>query len=205
MARRAVGLALAAALLALATLVGCQAAQPGPSSGSDPVGRSPGDDSGDCTQTPEQPRDPMRLYFPAQRVRVDVTRVGLTAASDMNLVPIDRDPLVAGWYCYSPTPGQPGPSVLVGHVDWGGSKAAFGQLAGARTGQRVEVTDRAGQTRAFIITGRQEVPKAAFPFDRVFGDSPVSGLTLITCGGAFNHRAQSYQDSIIVYARATSG
>jgi sortase (surface protein transpeptidase) len=147
----------------------------------------------------------MRLYFPAQRVGVEVTRVGLTAQSDMDLVPIDRAPQLAGWYCYSPAPGDLGPAVMVGHVDWAGAPGAFGQLAAARTGQRIEVTDRAGLVRAFTITGRQEVPKAAFPFDRVFADSPVAGLTLITCGGTFNHRARSYQDSIIVYARVAKG
>lgn len=202
MAGARLGLALAAALLALATLAGCQAAAPAGETTA-PAPRSPL--PVDCAHTPDSPRDPMRLYFPAQRVRVDVTRIGLTGASDMDLVPLDRAPAVAGWYCYSPAPGELGPSVMVGHVDWDGSKAAFGLLARARTGERIEVTNRAGAVHAFVITGRQEVPKAAFPFDRVFGDSPVSALTLITCGGVFNHRAQSYQDSIIVYARATTG
>lgn len=153
-----------------------------------------------CETAPDSPNDPMRLAFPSQGLRVDVTRVGLTAADDINLVPLDRRPLLAGWYCYTQQPGDVGPSVMVGHVDWGGSLAAFGRLAELRKGDRVEVTNRAGGVHRYVITGRQQVKKAAFPFDRVFGDQPVSRLTLITCGGRFDHRADTYVDSNIIYA-----
>jgi hypothetical protein len=147
----------------------------------------------------------MRLAFPSQGLRVDVTRVGLTAADDINLVPLDRRPLLAGWYCYTQQPGDVGPSVMVGHVDWGGSKAAFGRLAELRKGDRVEVTNRAGRVHRYVITGKQQIKKAAFPFDRVFGDQPVSRLTLITCGGRFDHRADTYVDSNIIYASPDRG
>lgn len=204
MAARPVGLALAAALLALAALVGCQAGSPGPTQPG-PVSQSPGEAK--CESAPDAPNDPTGLYFPSQQVRVAVTRVGLTPAEDVDLVPLDRAPLVAGWYCYSPRPGDLGPSVMVGHVDWGGSKAAFGRLSALRKGDRIEVRTRAGRTHRFVIAGTQRVAKAAFPFDRVFGDSPVSALTLITCGGPFNRAAGTYTDSDIIYARAdpTSG
>jgi len=200
MAFRPVAVHLAAALLALVAMAGCQAGSPDPLSGGPASQLPPGDANASCERAPDSPNDPLRLFFPSQGVRVDVTRVGLTATDDINLVPLDRHPLVAGWYCEGPQPGDLGPSVIVGHVDWGGSLAAFGRLAALRKGDRVEVTNRAGQLHRFVITSRQQVKKAAFPFDRVFGDQPVSRLTLITCGGQFDHSADTYVDSNIIYA-----
>lgn len=194
---RSLALALVTASLSLAALTGCQTAPPDRIAPSGPAGSAL---PTNCEQTPQSPHDPVRLYFPTQNVRVDVTRIGLTPQQDFNIVPLDRQPLLAGWYCYSPQPGDMGPSVMVGHVDWGGSKASFGRLAQLSKGAGIEVTNRAGAVHRYVVTSKQRVAKAAFPFDRVFADSPVSRLTLITCGGPFNHQAHSYTDSDIIYA-----
>jgi len=198
MAVRPVALGLAGALLALAALVGCQGPEQYPGGlPADTPGAGP---TASCETAPEQPHDPLRLFFPTQRLRVDVTRVGLTDTQDFNMVPLDAAPLVAGWYCEGVRPGEPGPAVMIGHVDWGGSRAAFGRIAALKTGEPIQVTRRDGTQVDYRVSGRQQVKKASFPFDRVFGDLPVSRLTLITCGGTFDHRARSYVDSDIIYA-----
>lgn len=201
-----VTLALVGALTALGALGGCsaapadQSAPPTSATSGDPAAGGPS-----CTAAPESPRDPVRVYFPDQGLRVDLTRVGLNAYSDFNLVPIDAHPLVAGWWCDSPQPGDIGPSVLVGHVDWGGSKAAFGYLSSVKVGARIVVTSRDGSEHTFTVDGKQRVGKVEFPMNRVFGDTPVAALRLITCGGIFDHGARSYVDSDILYANAATG
>ena len=47
-------------------------------------------------------------------------------------------------------------------------------------------------------------PKRAFPTAAVYGDIDHAGLRLITCGGAFDRSAGSYEDNVVVYASAVS-
>jgi sortase (surface protein transpeptidase) len=106
-----------------------------------------------------------------------------------------------GWYDRSPTPGELGPAVLVGHIDWGGRKGAFFGLRALRPGDRV-VVDRADGSSATFRVGRVERhAKNAFPTGEVYGDVDWSALRLITCGGRFNARTGDYADNIIVFAR----
>lgn len=106
----------------------------------------------------------------------------------------------AGWYTGSPIPGQLGPSILAGHVDWGGSPGVFYRLRDLAQGDDVTVTDQEGRTVRFVVSAVEQYPKAAFPTDEVYGDIDHPGLRLITCGGQFDSDISSYDDNIVVYA-----
>jgi sortase (surface protein transpeptidase) len=105
-----------------------------------------------------------------------------------------------GWYDRSPTPGQLGPAVLAGHVDWKGKRGAFYGLRELRPGDTI-VVDRADGTVATFRVDRVEAhPKDDFPADEVYGDIDHAGLRLITCGGAFDKETGEYLDNIIAFA-----
>jgi sortase (surface protein transpeptidase) len=106
----------------------------------------------------------------------------------------------AGWYTGAPTPGQLGPAIIVGHVDWGGQPGVFSRLRELNPGDEVTVERRDGSTAVFRITLVQHYPKTSFPTAVVYGDIDHAGLRLITCGGPFNPRAHSYDDDIIAFA-----
>ena len=57
---------------------------------------------------------PVRLSIPALRVQSRLERLGLQADGT---VAVPESPHVAGWYEHGPRPGQPGPAVILGHVD----------------------------------------------------------------------------------------
>jgi hypothetical protein len=46
--------------------------------------------------------------------------------------------------------------------------------------------------------------KAAFPADKVYGNTKGSELRLITCGGELDQAAHSYRDNVVVSARLTT-
>jgi hypothetical protein len=144
---------------------------------------------------------------PAPPVRVTVRSVGLAAP----VVPVQRagDGIgvppagEAGWYDGGPRPGEPGRSVLIGHVDdIAGHLAAFGRIAAVRDGAEIKIADAHGRVRAFQVVGRAEVRKTGFPAADVYGPSAHPVLVLITCGGPWLGRARGYRDNILVYARA---
>jgi hypothetical protein len=146
-----------------------------------------------------QPAAPVRLVVPAAGVDAVLTGAGLDPAGA--LVPPD-DPAVAGWYTGGPVPGETGPAVIAGHVDWAGAPAVFAGLADLGPGAEVLVERADGSTEQFTVTRVVRSAKTDFPAAEVY--APVSGaeLRLITCGGAFDRARGSYEDNVIVFAES---
>ncbi|MET7569934.1 class F sortase [Streptomyces sp. NPDC005492] len=144
---------------------------------------------------------PVTLRIPAIGVDTPVMGLGLASDGTVQVPPIaahDR----AGWYRNSPTPGQRGPSVILGHVTVGAyGDGVFRHLARLRTGDRIEAGLENGTTATFTVTRVRTVAKADFPSDQVYGDVNRPELRLITCGGT--RTGTGYLDNVIVFAALT--
>ncbi|WP_314612454.1 class F sortase [Streptomyces stackebrandtii] len=171
--------------LAVAAPDGTRAAEAGPAPASvpDPLPASP----------------PVRVRVPAVRVDAPVTEVGLDADGWIEAPPPEDDHLT-GWFTGAVTPGERGTAVVVGHVDTPGGRAVFYDLGAVGKGHRVEIARRDGRTAVFSVYGVEVVPKEGFPAERVYGDSGLPELRLITCGGAFT-RETGYAGNVVVSAR----
>lgn len=147
---------------------------------------------------------PAHLDIPAIGVSTTVQQLGLASDGSVQVPPLGRDSH-AGWYKNSPTPGQIGPSILLGHIDSAKyGPGVFFKLGDLRQRDLVSVT-RADHTIAvFEIERVVEYPKAHFPTFEVYGNLDHAGLRLITCGGRFDPNARSYEDNIVVYASLIS-
>ncbi|MEU7720178.1 class F sortase [Streptomyces tibetensis] len=145
---------------------------------------------------------PVRLLVPVIGVDTPVIRLGLSADGTVQVPPVtDHDR--AGWYRHSPTPGERGPSVLLGHVTVGPyGDGVFRHLARLHRGDRIEARLENGTTAQFAVTAVRTVPKTDFPADDVYGNVGRPELRLITCGGA--RTGDGYADNVIVFA-ALSG
>jgi hypothetical protein len=139
---------------------------------------------------------PVRLRIPAAGVRTALEPLGLAADGTIAL---PSRPDRAGWYAGGPRPGQPGPAVVIGHVNWSGP-AVFGRLATLRAGDTVYVDRAGGSTIAFRVTGQRQVPKSRFPSDLVYGPTLEPSLRLVTCGGVLDRANRNYLDNVIVFA-----
>ncbi|MEY9992879.1 LPXTG-site transpeptidase (sortase) family protein [Streptomyces sp. V4I8] len=145
---------------------------------------------------------PVRLRIPAIEVDTPVIRLGLAADGTVEVPPITADDR-AGWYRHSPTPGQVGPSVLLGHVTVGAyGDGVFRDLARLRRGDRIVARRKDGTTAGFAVSAVRTVAKADFPADDVYGDVDRPELRLITCGGP--REGEEYRDNVIVFARLTA-
>lgn len=125
--------------------------------------------------------------------------VGLDVGPGGALEP-PADPAVAGWYRRGGVPGEPGPTVVVGHVDSHTGPAVFYRLDELAPGDRVEVARSDGRTFAYEVVTVEQYPKTAFPTARVYGPTPGPELHLITCGGDFDRRSRHYRDNVVVTA-----
>lgn len=138
-----------------------------------------------------------RLDIPAIGVSTSLTSLGLNADRSME-VPSSFSQ--AGWYRYSPLPGDPGPAAIAGHVDSRSGPAVFYRLKELSPGDMINVRYRDGRTVTFAVDRVEQYPKDAFPHDRVYGDTAGPELRLITCGGEFDRSQNSHRDNIVVYA-----
>lgn len=140
---------------------------------------------------------PVGLRIPAVGVDTGLLRLGRMDDGTI-AVPDSND--LAGWYEEGPRPGQPGPAVILGHVDSQDGPAVFYDLKTLPIGSDIHVDRADGSTMTFRVSGRSQVPKTLFPTDLVYGATLEPSLRLVTCGGVFNRSAGSYLDNVIVYA-----
>ncbi|GAA2390133.1 class F sortase [Streptomyces coeruleofuscus] len=145
---------------------------------------------------------PVRLLVPAIGVDTPVIRLGLAPDGTVRVPPVTADDR-AGWYRHSPTPGQTGPSVILGHVSVGTyGDGVFRHLTRLRRGDRIVAHLENGTVAEFAVTAVRTVPRTRFPVDDVYGNVDRPELRLITCGGA--RTGDGYTDNVIVFA-ALSG
>lgn len=140
---------------------------------------------------------PVTIRIPAAKVNASIERLGV-AADGTIAVPKDFD--AAGWYAGGPRPGQPGPAVILGHVDSRRGPAVFFHVSHLRNGAKVYVDRADGSTATFRVTRRLQTPKKAFPTDEVYAPTLEPGLRLVTCGGTFDTGTGHYRDNVVVFA-----
>lgn len=145
-------------------------------------------------------------------VRVEVPSIGVDAA----LTPLGKQPngevqtpsgepgAPGGWYQDSPTPGQTGSAVILGHVNATNSDIGlFYRLHELTPGQTITVT-RADHTAAVFTVDKVDVyHKATFPTMEVYQNADRPEVRLITCGG-YNPATREYLDNTVVYAHLTT-
>jgi sortase (surface protein transpeptidase) len=198
--RRRLLLPVAAGLAAL--LVGCGAggqttSPPAPPATEQQQVSSPGE--GTAEEAGMAKSEPVSIDIPKIGARSTLVQLGLNADGTVQVPPVSQ-PMQAGWYSYSPTPGETGPAVILGHVDGNKQQGIFYRLKELTPGDKISIARKDGSTARFEVTRVDQVPKEAFPTDAVYDNTVDPELRLITCGGSFDHAAHNYRDNVIVYA-----
>lgn len=173
------------AALAVALLAGC-----GTPRGSQPA-------TGPTTPAPVV--EPAEITIPKIDAHSSLVGLGVTDDGAVEVPPVTA-PMQAGWFAGGPKPGEPGPAVILGHVNGGGRAGIFARLHELKPGDEVLIGQTDGGTTRFVIREVDQVAKSEFPVDAVYGDTAGPELRLITCGGSFDKAAHSYRDNVIVYA-----
>ena len=148
---------------------------------------------------------PLAIKIPSIGVQSTLVQLGLNPDKSIEVPSLDDPDSKAGWYKYSPTPGQIGPTVILGHVDSAKyGPGVFFKLGALQPGATVEVTLTDRIVAVFTVDKVVAYPKSAFPSTAVYGTIDHPGLRLITCGGTFDPTAGSYESNIVAYATLTS-
>jgi Sortase domain len=141
---------------------------------------------------------PVGIVIPGIGLETRVVRVGVDGRTGGVEVP--PDVRTVGWYRFSPIPGEPGSSVLLGHVDARTQgPGAFFHLASLEPGSEVRVLLADRSSRSFRVVARRDYLKSRLPAT-MFARTGRPLLALVTCGGPFDEASRHYRDNVVVYA-----
>lgn len=141
---------------------------------------------------------PIRVRVPKIKVDAAIETVGLESDGVMEK---PHTPDIVAWYGFGPAPGEPGASVLAGHVDSVHGPAVFWSLQDLQPNDTIEV-DLAGKaTCQFVVEQLRWYAPEAAPIDEIFATTGPARLNLITCGGVFDRTRHAYDKRLIVATR----
>lgn len=142
---------------------------------------------------------PVSLSVPAIGAGSELLHLGLREDGSLE-VPPEGPGAPASWYTASPTPGERGPAVLLGHVNaTGGGPGVFAGLRALEPGDRIEVARADGTTAVFAVERGEQYGKDDFPTLEVYGNTEEAELRLITCDG-YDPATGEFDDNYVVYA-----
>jgi len=142
---------------------------------------------------------PTRIQIPSLNLDSRLMKLGLLKNGSLQVPPTA---FPAGWYTGSPTPGEMGPSIIAGHIDWNGP-GVFYNLNKMRLGDRISIARADGSTASFVVTRMASFLKRDFPTEAVYGDLNHPGLRLITCGD-YDFTRHKYIRDLVVFAKLIS-
>lgn len=145
--------------------------------------------------------DPVSLSIPSIGVQTDLLHLGLLDDGSLEVPKDTGGGAPASWYNGSPTPGEAGPSVILGHVNaLGGNTGVFANLRKLSPGAEITVARTDGTTAVFTVERGALFNKDDFPTLEVYGNTPGAELRLITCDG-FDPDTGNFDENYVIYAK----
>ncbi|WP_347754273.1 sortase [Agrococcus sp. ProA11] len=143
---------------------------------------------------------PVSVSIPAIDRTADLIETGIREDRALE-VPPDEEGSPASWYTGSPTPGERGASVLLGHVNsLSDESGVFYNLEALEAGDEVSVTRADGSVAVFEIYRVESFPKSSFPTRAVYYPVSDAELRLITCDN-LDGTNPDFPNNLIVFAK----
>lgn len=146
---------------------------------------------------------PVTLSIPELAVTTPLMSLGRDAKGEAEVPPGEAGS-PAGWYKFSPTPGELGPSVILGHVNTTTiAEGVFYRLHELKKGETFSVTRADGTVAVFAVDRSEVFKKDAFPTLAVYGNTQRAEIRLITCGG-YEASTGEFTENTVVYGHLVS-
>ncbi len=146
-----------------------------------------------------QGNEPALLHIPAINVNAPIQKVGIDQHGEI-AVPSNIN--LTGWFVDGAIPGEPGLSIIDGHLDGPSKKGVFWDLARLKPGDTLTIERGDKKILIFEVTSTKTV-KTSEAAGVLFSQDPAtkSQLNLITCTGTYDKRSRSYDQRIIISTR----
>jgi LPXTG-site transpeptidase (sortase) family protein len=149
------------------------------------------------TTVPLSPMVPDRLVIASLGIDAAVERVGLNPRGNM-AVPSGYS--TVAWYKDGGRPGSPGNTVIAGHLNNSlGLSGVFERLNQLQIGDTIVVRGALGDAH-YVVRDLTVYSVEDAPTKSIFTTEGPSNLVLITCDGAWDQGARSYDKRLVVVA-----
>lgn len=146
---------------------------------------------------------PVRIDIPALDRTSELMVTGQRADGTLE-VPPGAEGSPASWYDGSPTPGERGASIILGHVNsLSDVSGVFYELDTLEPGDEIRVTREDGSTAVFEVDHLESFPKDEFPTRAVYYPVPGAELRLITCDD-LGAGGDEFPNNTVVFAQLVS-
>lgn len=139
------------------------------------------------------------IRIPKLGVLARVLQVGTTSSGALATPTNVFD---TAWYKNSAKPGQPGATIIDGHVSSWTTNGVFYGIKTLATGDNIEIEKGDGTKLEYTVAQTIAYPVDAVDMKALM--NPVvagkSGLNLITCGGKYDSKSGEFTQRIAVYA-----
>ena len=169
----------------------------------DPSTATPNTSASASQTRPLGPSHPIRLRIPVLGIDTPVNPIGLNRDGTLAVPQPGPHLNQAAWFKNSPTPGQPGASIIEGHVDSAEGISVFWKLGDIKPGNQIIVDRGDGSRLVFTVNAVRDYPKSRFPTMAVYGSElSQPTLRLITCSD-FDPTIRHHTGNEVVYAHLT--
>lgn len=142
---------------------------------------------------------PRKIYIDDISVMGFVQRVGITAGGS---IAVPDNTHYVGWYDGSVAPGEPGLSLIDGHVSGRVVDAIFTHLHQLKEGSYVRIEMGDGVTHTYrvkqVVSVARDEATAEMYKPAIGNDPKVAQLNLITCGGDYQNAEETFSHRLIV-------
>jgi LPXTG-site transpeptidase (sortase) family protein len=153
-----------------------------------------------CTDYKVGPSHPQRIDLPSIGSSGCIQQVGI---DQHGRIAVPTNIYTAAWYVKSALPGQPGLSIIDGHISGRyNTNGIFQRLAQLKPGDTFTVTLGDDTVLSYRVFKRQSVPLSLTVGALLTQDTSkaASQLNLITCSGQYNKSTNIYDHRTIVSA-----
>lgn len=144
---------------------------------------------------------PRQLIIDALAINANILPMGVTKDGAMDAPGSAWD---AGWYTKSALPGVGSGSLVIdGHInDTLNQPGIFYSLARLTKGDQITIERGDMQRFSYSVTSIEQIPVQDVTMSELL-NAPTDakeGLSLITCGGTYDEKQQTYTDRVVVRA-----
>ena len=145
---------------------------------------------------------PRYIFIPKLSVQAIVKPLGLTTTGELATPDNVYD---TGWYKKSSLPGQPGVTVIDGHVSSWTTNGVFYGLQSLRAGDTIQVERGDGATINYSVVKKQFYAYQQVDMSAVLSpiDANKPGLNLITCAGTVTKGTNDFNQRVVIFAVET--
>lgn len=138
-----------------------------------------------------------KVELPTIGKRSPIVRVGIDRDNKM-VVPKNADDVA--WLDQGKIPGRTKNIVLAGHVNYSGRDGAFKRIGELKKRQDIYFVLKDGKKMHFKVTWNCTFPRDTKYASQIMGQTSVTSVTLISCGGTYDRSAGTHDKRIVVRA-----